>query len=393
MQPCLVDLFDPTTFSRGNLHERFAQLRKEGTVHRHPEPDGPGFWVATRYRDVQAVYSDPETFSSRSGMRLGSSAAAVAGVADRQLVVSDPPQHTRVRRVANEAFTPRRLRRLVEPVTAAVDELVVAHLSSGGGDFVAAVAEPLPVHVICAMMDLPRQDWDSIRAWTTAGMDSEDPRERLAANAEIFLYFADLVDFRRREPGDDLVSILVTTPKEGFAPLTDEEVVVNCNGILVGAIETLRYAAAGGVHAFAWNTEAWAEVKEGRAAVATAAEEILRWTAPGLHAMRTVTRPTELSGVDLTAGDRITIWNCSANRDEDVFPAPDTFRPTRSPNHHVTFGLGPHTCIGSRLARIELAALLESLRARVETIVPIGEATWSPSNFIHGLTSLPVRFA
>lgn len=393
MRSSPIDLTDPSTFSSGSFHEAFSEMRDEKTPHHHPEPDGPGFWVVCRYEDVQSVYADPHRFSSRSGMRLGSAAAAVAGVADRQLVVSDPPRHTRVRRIANEAFTPRRMRRVAEPVGAAVDALVTALRDSGGGDFVAAVAEPLPVHVICAMMDLPREDWERVGAWTTRGLESPDERQRRAANAEIFLYFSDLVAYRREHPGEDLVSLLMAEPARGGDPLTDEEIVVNCNGILVGAIETLRYAAAGGGLAFADDEAAWLAVRDGHTPVPAAAEEILRWTAPGLHAMRTVTSPTRLGGVDLAPGDRVTVWNCSANRDETVFAAGETFLPGRSPNPHLTFGWGPHTCIGSRLARIELTALLESLRTHVTAVHRTAAVTWSASNFIHGPTALPVALS
>lgn len=163
--------------------------------------------------------------------------------------------------------------------------------------------------------------------------------------------------------------------------------------MLTGASETVRYAAAGALLVFGDRPDLWAALRASPELLPTTVEEVLRWTSPGLHGLRTVTRPVTVSGSDLLPGERVTAWLCSANRDPAVFPDPDTFRPDRTPNRHVAFGWGPHVCVGSRVARLELTALLTALIRRVRTIAPAGRPVWSTGNFIHGLTSLPVRLS
>ncbi|MFD9051228.1 cytochrome P450 [Streptomyces zaomyceticus] len=400
-----IDLLAPDVFSGYRYLDQLAELRTRPGLTRHPEPHGPGFWVASRYDDVLAVLGDPATFSSRAGIRLGGSGEAADLVADRMMVVSDPPRHGRIRRVVGAPFTPAALRlwhdRIVAGVTDLVDEVVGA---DGGGpadgrpdsadgslvrDAVGDLAERLPNQVICAMMDLPRADWPLIGRLTTDGLDSPDPIDRLDANAEIFGYFADLIDRRRTRPGDDLISALLAAGGD----LTDDELILNCSGVLTGASETVRYSAAGALLVFGDRPDLWSELRASPELLPTTVEEILRWTSPGLHALRTVTRPVTVSGTELLPGERVTAWICSANRDPAVFADPDVFRPDRTPNRHLAFGWGPHVCVGSRVARLELTALLTALVRRVRTIAPAGEPVWSTGNFIHGLTRLPVRLS
>ncbi|MFG2115873.1 cytochrome P450 [Streptomyces sp. NPDC048718] len=418
-----LDLLSPEIFAGQRHLGQLAALRARPGLARHPEPDGPGFLVATRYDDVLAVLGDPATFSSRVGIRLGGSHEAADRVADRLMVVSDPPRHGRIRRVVGAPFTPAALRRrqdrIVDGVTDLVDEVVGAATSDDRGgnrdrggsgdrigdgnggdrppglpgpvvlDAVGDLARRLPNQVICAMMDLPRADWPLIGRLTTDGLDSPDPIDRLDANAEIFGYFADLLDERRARPGDDLISALLTAGGD----LTDEELIVNCGGVLTGASETVRYAAAGALLVFAEQPELWARLRATPELLPTTVEEILRWTTPGLHALRTVTRPVTVAGTALLPGDRVTAWLCSANRDPAVFADPNTFRLDRTPNRHLAFGWGPHVCVGSRVARLELSALLTALTRRVRTVTLAGPPVWGTGNFIHGLTSLPVRLS
>jgi cytochrome P450 len=174
--------------------------------------------------------------------------------------------------------------------------------------------------------------------------------------------------------------------------LTDEEIVFNCNGVLAGANETTRYSTAGGVLALAENPDQWRALRAGgEAAIPAAVEEILRWTVPGVHVLRTATRPATVGGVPIGVGDRVTIWNVSANRDEAVFADADRFLVDRSPNRHITFGAGRHLCLGARLARLELAAFLSELLDRVEKIELRGKPRYNASNFTWGLRELPLR--
>ncbi|MGW6395914.1 cytochrome P450 [Streptomyces sp. NPDC055103] len=409
-----IDLLTPDVFAGNRFLDQLAAVRDRPGLTWHPEPgagsgpgpepgpDGHGFWVAARYDDVLTVLSDPATFSSRAGIRLGGTDEAARLVADRMMVVSDPPRHGRIRRVVGAPFTPAALRlwhdRIVAGVTDLVDEVVGAGSHGPAADRPDEAAGPLvrdavgdltrrlPNQVICAMMDLPRADWPLIGGLTTDGLDSPDPIDRLDANAEIFGYFADLIARRRARPGDDLISALLSAGGD----LTDGELILNCSGVLTGASETVRYAAAGALLVFAERPELWAALRASPELLPTTVEEILRWTSPGLHALRTVTRPVTVSGTELLPGQRVTAWLCSANRDPAVFADPDTFLSDRAPNRHLAFGWGPHVCVGARVARLELTALLTALIRRVRTLAPAGEPVRSGGNFIHGLTSLPV---
>ncbi|AVZ73086.1 cytochrome P450 [Streptomyces lunaelactis] len=391
-----IDLLDPAPFARGDFWETFTWLRANDPVHRHPEPEGEGFWALTKHRDITRVYADTETFSSASGMNLGSHPSAVAAVAQRMLIVSDAPQHTRLKRALHQAVGPQRMPYIEELVEKVVAELAEEALERGEFDFI-DIAKQLPNRVVCALMGIPTRDWSWIGELTTDAFESEDERERSNANSEIFLYFMELLSERRARPGDDLISHIAhdTQVDEGggeHRPLTDEEIVFNLSGILSGANETTRYSAAGAIHQFARNHDQWRLLQgRGPEGIAPAVEEILRWTTPGVHAMRTVTRDTEINGVPIAKGERVTLWNISANRDEDLFTDPHTFQVARKPNRHIAFGHGRHLCLGAHMARFELAALLRALTGVLDGFEATGPALYNSSNFTWGIKSLPVR--
>ncbi|MCX5275746.1 cytochrome P450 [Streptomyces virginiae] len=393
-----IDLLDPGPFGRNDFWPTFTWLRAHSPVHWHPEPgsDDGGFWVLSRHRDIVKVYADSDTFSSARGMRLGSDPAAVAAVAQRMLIVSDVPHHTRLKRALHQAFGPQQMPRLEAMVEKVVGELVTEALEHDELDFI-DLAKQLPNRVVCAMMGIPRADWAWIGALTTDAFDSPDDEVRTNAHSEIFLYFIELLAERRARPGDDLVSQIAhdTLVDEGDGverPLSDHEIVFNLNGVLSGANETTRYSAAGAVHMFAEHPDQWRLLRGlGQGGIAPAVEEILRWTTPGVHALRTAVRDTEINGIPVAEGARVTLWNVSANRDEDVFADPHAFRVDRRPNRHVAFGHGRHLCLGARLARFELGALLTEMLGVLDGFELAGPVTFNSSNFTWGINALPVR--
>lgn len=391
-----VDLTDPELFSRNEFWAQLAWLRANDPVHWHEEEDGPGFWAVTRYDDIVAAYADHQTFSSRFGMRLGGNADAVAAVSQRMLIVSDPPDHTQLKRVLAREFGPSEMPRLQPLVRQAAAAVLSEAVEAGQVDLL-DVVKLLPNYVVCAVMDLPRADWAWVGRTTTEAFEGEDELSRAGAHGEIFLYFEELLHQRRDSDKDDFISRLARARREtpGDSPdrlLSDEEIVFNLNGVLAGANETTRYSAAGGVLALIENPGQWRALRAGgQDAVPDAVEEILRWTVPGMHALRTATAPAVVGGRAVAAGERVTLWNGSANRDEAVFGDGDVFRLDRSPNRHITFGAGRHLCLGARLARLELAAFLTELTARVSTLELTGEPVYNASNFTWGLTHLPVR--
>ncbi|MFE2292917.1 cytochrome P450 [Streptomyces sp. NPDC059452] len=393
-----IDLLDPGPFGRNDFWPAFTWLRANSPVHWHPEPgstDG-GFWALSRHRDIMKVYADSETFLSAHGMRLGSDPAAVAAVAQRMLIVSDAPHHTRLKRALGQAFGPQQMPRLEALVEKVVGELVAEAAERDELDFI-DLAKQLPNRVVCAVLGIPRADWTWIGDLTTDAFDSPDEAVRSSAHSEIFLYFIELLAERRARPGQDLVSQIAhdTLVDEGDGaerPLSDHEIVFNLNGVLSGANETTRYSAAGAVHMFAEHPDQWRLLRDlGPDGIAPAVEEILRWTTPGVHALRTAAHNTEINGVPIAAGARVTLWNVSANRDEAVFDAPHAFRVDRRPNRHVAFGHGRHLCLGARLARFELGALLTEMLAVLDGFELTGPATFNSSNFTWGINRLPVR--
>lgn len=393
-----VDLTDPELFRRNAFWGALAELRATDPVHRHERADAPPFWAVTRHADVLQVYADTDAYSSRYGMRLDSDPAAVAAVAQRMLIVSDRPDHARLKRALAGCFGPQQVRRLQPLVEQVVADVLATALEAGVVDVV-QVVKHIPNRVVCAMLGVPRQDWAWLGDLTTDAFESQDELGTSAAHAEIFLYFTELLDERRARPADDLVSELARARVAGAAgeerrPLTDDEIVFNCNGVLAGANETTRYTTAGGVLALVEHPAAWRLLRERPdAVVPTAVEEVLRWTTPGVHAMRTAVRPARIGTTDIEPGDLVTLWNASANRDERVFDRPDRFDLERTPNRHVGFGHGPHLCLGARLARAELAAFLHALARSVSSLELAGEPVWNASNFTWGLSSLPVALA
>ncbi|MFB0620859.1 cytochrome P450 [Streptomyces sp. AGS-58] len=386
-------LTDLAGFADDTFVAELDRLREEDPVHWHPQADGPGFWVVTRHADVSQVYADAELFSSNRGMRLGGDPVAVRAVADRMLVVSDPPAHQRVRKLVGAAFAPRAMRTLEGRVRSVMAELMDTALAAGRCEFVGTVARPLPTDLVCAYMGLPKGDWRMVGALTTEGIDSPDEDTRLEANTELFLYLTRIIEERRRTPGQDMISDILSAADEAEGEgFSDVDLVMNLVGILIGANETTRYTVAGGLVALAEHPQQWRALRQDQGSLTgTAVDELLRWVAPAVHAMRTVTAEAELHGRTLAAGDRVTVWTSSANRDPRVFERPGEFDLARTPNRHLSFGHGRHVCVGARLARMQIAAFIDELRTRVAAIELEGTVEWNPSNFTRGPVRVPVR--
>ena len=204
-----VDLLDPALFERGAFWDVFARLRRDAPIFRHPEPDGPGFWVLSRHRDIMSVYADQVSFSSRRGMRLDSDPDAVAAVAQRMLIVSDAPDHTHLKRVLQQSFSASRMPLVEGLVRQVIGDVLAEAADHGETDFI-DVAKLIPNRVVCALMGIPRSDWEWIGQITTDAFEGDDETVRSGAHGEIFLYFTDLLAERRRAPGDDIVSAIFT---------------------------------------------------------------------------------------------------------------------------------------------------------------------------------------
>lgn len=394
--PSHIDLTDPRAHAEGDLDGGglFAALRLRAPVSWHgPTGSSPGFWVVTRYDDVLACYRDPARFTSVHGNVLGTLTRGGDSASGLMLPVSDGSRHLAVRRRLLPALLPRAL----PPVTAAIQEAVRRLLADAIDrervDFAGDVAAQVPLGAICQLLDVPESDRAFIFANTSAALAAEEPDQPAAdaqlAQSELLLYFAKLARERQEAPGADVVSLLATSEIDG-EPLTEPEIVMNCYSLVLGGDETARLAMIGGVRELAAQPDEWKRLRSGEVDLDTAVEEVLRWTTPAMHAGRTVTEDTMLGGQRLPAGDVVTLWNSSANRDEQAFPAPERFDLARQPNRHLTFGHGPHFCLGAHLARVELRCLLETLREWSPSIELAAEPRPIYSNFLTGYSSLPL---
>jgi len=358
----------------------------------------PSFWALTRHRDGVAVHRDTRSFTSERGMQVGQTEAAAKAAAGRMLIVTDWERHRHLREVMDQTLRPSVVARLEESMREVVDQSLDDVAGEDSFDFVSAVAGRLPSSVICALLGVPRADWSLMVQLTRTAFGSatsDQPisaAERTEANADIFFYFSELLAQRRRQLGDDLISDLASARIDG-EPLTDEEIVLNVNGLITGGNETTRHASAGAVIALIQNPGEWRRLRADPAGLApTAVEEVLRWTAPSLNVMRTALREVTVGGQRVRVGERVSIWNPIVNRDEEAFPDADRFDVGRTPNRHLTFGLGQHFCIGAALARLELRVLLLTLARRVRRMEMAGPVKRLRSNLMWGVDRVPVRF-
>jgi cholest-4-en-3-one 26-monooxygenase len=401
--PVDIDLIDPDTFGNGVPFDFFSQVREEAPVFWHDQPGGfgGGFWVVTRYADVQEVSRTPEVFSSHERGALLHTGAQQdeeeALAATRMLMLNmDPPEHSQYRNIVQRAFTPRTIRNLEPRLQEFANEIVDRALEKGEGDFVKDVAAELPLLAICELVGVPAEDRDKMFDLSNRliGFDDPefhtDPDDAQLAAAEMYLYANELAEQRQRDPRDDIVTDLLRAEVDGEA-LTVAEFDAFFLLLAVAGNETTRNAITHGMLAFFEHPEQWQLFCDQRPA--TAADEIIRWATPVLHFQRTATADHVLGGRLVRAGDRVGLVYPAANRDPAAIPEPDRFDVRREPNDHVAFGGGgPHFCLGAHLARAEVRILFETLADRVPGIAPAGDVRRLRSAFVHGITRFPVRY-
>ncbi|MBB2910383.1 cholest-4-en-3-one 26-monooxygenase [Streptosporangium becharense] len=398
-----INLVDPDAYARGEVpHDQLTWLRANAPVFWHEgdaERGWPGFWAVTRHADVTAVSRNPSVFSSYRRLSLFEEMSDGDVAVQRLMMLNqDPPDHTRLRSVVNRVFTPRMISRLEPRVREICDGLFDGVTAAGEADFVYDIAEPLPMFVICELLGVPEEDRDRLFHLSDhmVGVDDPDfavsPEEGRLAAAEIYSYAAELAALRRRDPRDDITTMLLRPDASGTA-LTEDEFVLFVMMLFIAGNETPRNAASGGMLALFEHPDQWRRLRADPGLCGSAVEELLRWVTPVNLFRRTATRDTEIGGTPIAEGDKVVLFYASANRDEDVFADPFTFDVGRSVNPHVGFGGGgPHFCLGAHLARLELRVLLETVLERTPDIEQAGEARHLRSTFINGVKDLPVRF-
>ncbi|MEV7731878.1 cytochrome P450 [Streptomyces sp. NPDC088921] len=389
-----LNLADPRLHAENELSAVWRHLREHEPVHWNPATDtAPGFWVVTRHADLTSVYRDNTTFTSEGGNVLETLLTGGDSAAGRMLAITDGDRHRELRRVLMSAFTPRALQPVVASVRRTVDRLLREAIDKGNCDFAADVAAGIPLGAICDLLGVPESDRAHVLSLTSSALGSHDADGTAAdawiAKSEILLYFANLARDRRDSGHADVIALLAGSKVNGL-PLDDDEIMLNCYSLILGGDETARLSMVGAALALVEHPDQWQALKQGDAGVETAVEEILRWTTPALHSGRTATTDTEIAGRPIRSGDIVTVWNASANHDEQVFDDPGRLRLDRTPNKHCTFAYGPHFCLGAYLARAEIGAVLEGMRDLVEDMEQTGPSKPVYSNFLSGLGSLPL---
>ena len=393
----LVDLTNPDNFVGGVPHETFRRLRAEAPVSWHPEPDGPGFWSVTRWADVRAASLDQATFSSwKGGIMLREMPQERIDAQREFLTGMEPGRHGKHRRLVSGTFAPRLVRALEPRIRAVVRRTLAAVASRDVCDFVTDVACELPVIAICELLGVPVEDRDKIITWSNAmvGMDdpeyADDPGAGPIAAMQLAMYANELAALRRAEPRDDIVTELLRAEVEGER-LSEAEFTSFVIILAVAGNETTRNLISGGLWLLCEHPEERARVQRDLSLLPTAIDEMLRYHPPVLHFRRTATRDVELAGARIREGDKVVLWYVSANRDEAVFPDPDRFDVGRTPNDHLSFGFGPHYCLGAALAHLEARVMFEELFERFPQLALAGPPVRLRANFIHGIKHLPVR--
>lgn len=405
-----ANLLDHDLFADHEPWELFDLLLRDAPVYRHPEPDGDGFWVVTRYDDVLAVVRDPKTFSSEVG-----GAATIENLPDdvlearRNFLEFDPPKHGRYRRLISTSFTPGAVARYEEWLRGLIVDLL-DRLSDGETfDLVQELAAPIPIRVLARLLGLPEEqlprlvelgdrllvdtDPDIVGDAAYLGERPEDRYKPFGSPwaDELCALGRDHYAERRAQPRDDVLTRIATAELDG-CPLSARDLDNTFALLIVAGNETTRQAIALGTLALAQNPDEFARLREHHELVPSAVEEMLRYSSPVWFFRRTATVDTQLRGVDIAAGDRVTVWFAAANRDPEHYPDPHRFDVTRNPSDTLTFGRGgPHHCLGVHLARLELRVYLEELVRRVSSVELAGEPRRQRSNFTNGLRRLPVR--
>lgn len=360
----------------------YDALREQSPVMRDPKS---GLWMVFGYDDVQRTLSDWKAFSSERGRPRGENAQTALS---SSIISTDPPRHRQLRSLVEQAFTPRQVRALEPRIAQLVDELLSPVQGAGRMDFIRDFAYPLPVIVIAEILGIPATDRDAFKRWSDAVVTGDPSGSR-----EMGAYFARLIEQRRADPGDDLISGLIAAQLDG-EHLDTQELLGFCILLLVAGNETTTNLLANTLLCWQDAPEAYDRVRADRALLPGTIEESLRYRSPVQSMYRVAAQDVELGGQIIPEGSPVLAWIGSANRDPAQFPEPGTFDPARTPNRHLAFGNGVHFCLGAPLARLEASVALNAVLDRLPDLRVALDAPLDaiPSQIVYGVKALPVTF-
>lgn len=425
-------IVDPRTYQQGVPYDLLAQLRRQTPVCWMEEPPllglpaGPGFWAVFRHDDVKTVLRDHSRFSSSRGgtqIRDYDTSEQLAEVR-KQILNMDPPGQTRLRRLITASFTPKAVALLESKITARAGVLMAELEACGRADFAQLIAD-LPLYVLAEVLGVPESDRYLLYDWANRVIGYQDPEYSVSAAfepaggtemarvavgqrpvampdgrlpnprtraglADLYAYARELAAYRRRHPGNDVMSILLHAQDQG-GPVGLDEFENIFWLFAVAGNETLRNGIPGGTACLLEHPAEYRRLVEDPALVASAVEEMLRYWPPVMHFRRTATVDVDMRGQRVAAGQKVVVWHSAANRDEQVFNEPDRFDVARRPNAHLSFGFGTHFCLGAHLARAQMRAVFTHMVTRFPGLEPDGPPVRLLSNFQNGVKHLPLR--
>jgi len=401
-----VDLTDLDNFAAGFPHELFARHRLESPVFWHPPttntPDDEGFWSVATYLETLAVLRDPSLYSSVTGgsREFGGTLLQDLPIAGQVLNMMDDPRHAAIRRLVSSGLTPRMITRVEDDLRARARRLLSAVEPGTPFDFLVDIAAELPMQMICILLGVPEAErhwlFEAIEPNFDFGASRRAASMRMSveeSGSRIYAFGTELITAKRVAPTDDMLSTVANATLPDDSGLSDVELYLFFNLLFSAGAETTRNAIAGGLLALAQHPDQYTLLRSEPARLASGIEEMLRWTSPSPSKRRTATRATVLGGCDIEAGQKVLVWEGSANRDALVFEAPAVFDVLRKPNPHLGFGQGIHYCLGANLARLELRVLFEEMLSRFSTVEVTAPVEWTRSNRHTGIRHLWVALA
>jgi cytochrome P450 len=400
-----IDFTDLDNFAHGFPHALFEVHRREAPVYWHAAtdntPDGEGFWSVASYAETLAVFRDPVTFSSVTGgsRPYGGTLLQDLSIAGQVLNMMDDPRHSQIRRLVSSGLTPRMIRRVEDDLRARTRRLLDAVVPGEPFDFVVDIAAELPMQMICILLGVPESerhwlfhaiepqfDFGGSRKASVGQMSAEE------AGSRMYSYGQELIASKRAKPTDDMLSVVANATVDDDG-LSDLQLYLFFSLLFSAGAETTRNSVAGGLLALADHPDQMRALRADLTQLPTAVEEMVRWTSPSPSKRRTATRKVELAGCAIDAGQKVQIWEGSANRDAAVFEDADRFDIGRKPNPHLGFGQGVHYCLGANLARLELRVLFEELLSRFSSVQVTKPVEWTRSNRHTGIRHLVVELS
>jgi cytochrome P450 len=414
MAPAITDLMNVAAYGeKGVPHELWTTLRNESPLHWYAQPGHTPFWAVTKHADIMEISAQPDIFSSEAGgiialndqqiksyLETGGTGTQLGDM--RTIITMDPPEHRKYRKVASGYFTPKGVTDLDTIVRESAKAVFDKLDAEGTCDFIEDVAQRHPLRVLATILGIDPEQEERLLVITKQLFGAEDPdvrREgedqdaaRRDLGMEFYTLFDEIIKDRRDCPRDDLATMLANAEVSPGCPMEGMETFGYYLIVFTAGHDTTRNALSGALAAFLDHPDQFERVRQDPSLIKTAVDEIVRWTSPVNYMKRQATSDYELRGQTIKAGEELVLFYCSANRDEDVFDDPFTFDVGRTPNRHLGFGWAEHYCLGAHLAKASMTALVEEMVKRVDWVKPAGERTYTASNFVVGLKTLPVEY-